>query len=220
MVTEFNGGTYGFLVQSVDHIVVVDWTEVRSPLSAISGAGSMVSAIVELESSQLVAVLDVEAILAEAVGDTDIPPLDPVAAVGRRRNVLVVDDSAFARRKIGQVLEGMQVDCQEAASGLDAWEQLSRMAAAAESEGEALESRLDLILTDVEMPEMDGYTLTRRLKADARFRNIPVVMHSSLTSAANSAQCTAAGGDAYVAKFDPVTLAATMRPYFETALAH
>jgi two-component system chemotaxis response regulator CheV len=220
MVTEFNGGTYGFLVHSVDHIVVVDWSEVRSPLSAISGAGSMVSAIVELESSQLVTVLDVEAILAQAVGDTDIPALDPVAAVGRRRNVLVVDDSAFARRKIGQVLEGMQVDCQAAASGLVALEQLSRMAAAAESEGVALASRLDLILTDVEMPEMDGYTLTRRLKADARFRDIPVVMHSSLTSVANSAQCTAAGGDAYVAKFDPVTLAATMRPYFETALTH
>ena len=220
MVTEFNGGTYGFLVHSVDHIVVVDWAEVRSPLSAISGAGSMVAAIVELESSRLVTVLDVEAILAQAVGDTDIPALDPVAAVGRRRNVLVVDDSAFARRKIGQVLAGMQVDFHEAASGLAAWEQLSRMAAAAASDGVALASRLDLILTDVEMPEMDGYTLTRRLKADARFRDIPVVMHSSLTSVTNSAQCTAAGGDAYVAKFDPVTLAATMRPYFESALAH
>jgi len=220
MVTEFNGGTYGFLVHAVDRIVVLDWAEVRSPLSAISSAGSLVSAIVELESRQLVTVLDVEAILAQAIGDTEIPTLDPVAAAGRNRNALVVDDSAFARRKIGQVLAGMQVDYIQAASGLAAWEQLTRMAAAAESEGVALSTRLDLILTDVEMPEMDGYTLTRRIKADARFRNIPVILHSSLTSVTNSAQCTQAGGDAYVAKFDPVTLASTIRPCFEAATAH
>jgi two-component system, chemotaxis family, chemotaxis protein CheV len=69
-----------------------------------------------------------------------------------------------------------------------------------------------LILVDAEMPEMDGYVLTRNIKADIRFEGIPVVMHSSLSSEANRAMGKRVGVDAYVAKFDADNLADTLRP--------
>src|SRR3712207_1299254 len=86
------------------------------------------------------------------------------------------------------------------------------MAARAEAEGEPLSRRLSLILTDAEMPEMDGYVLTRSIRSDARFAGIPVVMHSSLSSEANRAMGASVGVAAYVAKFDPGVLAETLRP--------
>jgi two-component system chemotaxis response regulator CheV len=78
-----------------------------------------------------------------------------------------------------------------------------------------LREQLTVILVDAEMPEMDGYVLTRHIKADPRFEGVPVVMHSSLSSEANRAMGRGVGVDAYVAKFDPVVLADTLRPYLE-----
>jgi two-component system chemotaxis response regulator CheV len=86
------------------------------------------------------------------------------------------------------------------------------MASRAEAEGEPLSRRIQVILTDAEMPEMDGYVLARCVKGDARFEGIPVVMHSSLSSEANRAMGTRVGVDAYVSKFDPRVLADTLRP--------
>ena len=87
------------------------------------------------------------------------------------------------------------------------------MAARAAGRGRAARrSSLQLILTDAEMPEMDGYVLTRCIKSDPRFAGIPVVMHSSLSSEANRAMGKSVGVDAYVAKFDPRVLADTLRP--------
>ena len=86
------------------------------------------------------------------------------------------------------------------------------MAKHAHACGRPLHDEVDLILVDAEMPEMDGYVLTRNIKADARFEGIPVVMHSSLSSEANRAMGKRVGVDAYVAKFDADNLADTLRP--------
>ena len=83
--------------------------------------------------------------------------------------------------------------------------------------GRDLTEEIDLIMVDAEMPEMDGYVLTRNIKADPRFENIPVVMHSSLSSEANRAMGKRVGVDAYVAKFDADVLADTLRPMLERA---
>ena len=72
-----------------------------------------------------------------------------------------------------------------------------------------------LILVDAEMPEMDGYVLTKNIKADSRFKDVPVIMHSSLSSEANRSMGKNVGVDAYVAKFDAVALADTLRPLLE-----
>jgi two-component system chemotaxis response regulator CheV len=89
------------------------------------------------------------------------------------------------------------------------------MAARAGEERQALKKSIQLILVDAEMPEMDGYVLTRNIKTDSRFAGIPVVMHSSLSSEANRTMGQRVGVDAYVAKFDPAVLADTLLAFLK-----
>jgi two-component system chemotaxis response regulator CheV len=210
MVTEFSRHVQGFLLSSVDRIVRVAWDRVRAPDPSLIGPNDYITAITELPAGQLVSVLDVEHILATVYGEADVPDLEPVARSDGA--VFFTDDSSVARKEIVRVLDKLAVTHQHASNGREAWDRLQSMAARAQAEGEPLSRKLQLILTDAEMPEMDGYVLTRLIKGDARFSGIPVVMHSSLSSEANRAMGKSVGVDAYVAKFEPRTLADTLRP--------
>ena len=210
MVTEFNCHTQGFLVQSVDRIVQVEWNRVKAPEDLIAGGNGMVTSITEMPGGRLVPILDVESVIASVFGEPAMPQVEPVRDGG---TVFFADDSVVARKEIMQVLDRLGVQHQHANNGREAWERLQALAARAQAEGEPLTERVKVILTDAEMPEMDGYVLTRRIKADARFAGIPVVMHSSLSSEANRAMGRSVGVDAYVAKFDAGVLADTLRPY-------
>ncbi len=101
----------------------------------------------------------------------------------------------------------MGFDHLDTVNGAEAWAKLNELAEQAESAGSDISEKIQLILTDVEMPEMDGYVLTRKIKADPRFKDIPIVMHSSLTSDTNQELGKGVGADAYVSKFDPRALA-------------
>ena len=211
IVTEFSRRTQGFLVNSVDRILRVDWHDVRAAQPALAGNNGLVTALTHLPDGTLVSILDVEQILATVFGASAMPELerlDCAVAPG----VLFADDSAVARREIVQVLDRLGVRHTHATNGADAWTRLQSLAAHAEVEGVQLKRRLPVILTDAEMPEMDGYVLTRRIKADPRFAGIAVVMHSSLSSEASRAMGRHVGVDAYVSKFDPAALADTLRP--------
>ena len=210
MVTEFSRHVQGFLLHGVDRIARVDWNRVRAPDAMLVGANGHITAITELPNGKLVSVLDVEHVLSMVYGETDVPELDPVERGDA--TVFFADDSSVARKEIVRVLEKLGVRHQHAANGREAWDRLQSMAARAEAEGEPLAGKMHLILTDAEMPEMDGYVLTRCIKNDARFAGIPVVMHSSLSSEANRSMGKSVGVDAYVAKFDPRVLADTLRP--------
>jgi two-component system chemotaxis response regulator CheV len=96
-------------------------------------------------------------------------------------------------------------------SGREAWERLNAIAQSAQSDGKTVLDRVAMVLTDLEMPEMDGFTLTRNIKQDARFQNLPVVIHSSLSGSANEDHVRSVGADAYVAKFVAEDLARTIR---------
>jgi two-component system chemotaxis response regulator CheV len=96
-------------------------------------------------------------------------------------------------------------------TGKEAWERLQAIAEEAKAEGVTVQSKVAVVLTDLEMPEMDGFTLTRLIKQDARFKSIPVVIHSSLTGTTNENHVRNVGADAYVAKFAPRELASTIR---------
>ena len=210
MVTEFSRHVQGFLLHGVDRIVRVAWDRVRAPDPMLTGHNAYITAITQLPDGQLVSVLDVEQILETVYGEIDVPELEPV---GRSDTaVFFADDSSVARRAIVRVLDKLGVQHQHAGNGREAWERLQGMAARAQSEGVPLARQLQLILTDAEMPEMDGYVLTRCVKSDPRFSGIPVVMHSSLSSEANRAMGQGVGVDAYVAKFEPRVLADTLRP--------
>lgn len=211
IVTEFSRRTQGFLVHDVDRIIRVDWDKVKPPESMLSGNDTLITAITELPDGKLVSILDVEQILANAIGEEPIPELPPVETESEV-SVFFVDDSAIARKEIIQVLDKLGVRYQQANNGLEAWERLQGMASRAQHDGATLHDQIKLILADAEMPEMDGYVLTKNIKSDARFSDIPVVMHSSLSSEANRAMGKQVGVDAYVAKFDPVVLSDTLRP--------
>jgi two-component system chemotaxis response regulator CheV len=96
-------------------------------------------------------------------------------------------------------------------SGQEAWERLQSINEDANSKGQQITDRIAMVLTDLEMPEMDGFTLTKNIKSDSRFRHLPVVIHSSLSGATNEDHVRNVGADGYVAKFQAEELAATIR---------
>ncbi|MDO9013137.1 MAG: chemotaxis protein [Gallionella sp.] len=211
MVAEFNSHIMGFLVHSVDRIIRVDWDKVRATEGMLSDKAALITAITELPDGTLVSLLDVEQILANAFGDAVVGSVERLES-DHDLCVFFADDSMVARRKIGEVLDKMGVKHIQSANGREAWERLKALAESAESSGEKLHDRIQVILTDAEMPEMDGYVLTHHVKKDHRFDGIPVVMHSSLSSEANRAMGRRAGVDYYVPKFDSMILSSTLRP--------
>lgn len=214
MVAEYSKRTLGFLVHEVDRIIRVDWEKVRAPESILSSNQGLITAITELENGTLVSLLDVEQILANAFGEALIIDISP-AQVSSETGVFFADDSIVARRKIAEVFDKLGVKHKHATNGAEAWSRLQGLAAHAQQSGASLRDDVRLILVDAEMPEMDGYVLTKHIKGDSRFSGIPVVMHSSLSSEANKAMGQAVGVDAYVAKFDAEMLADTLRPMLE-----
>lgn len=211
IVTEYSKHTQGFLVHDVDRIVRVDWEKIKPPQSMLAGTEGMITAITELPDGRLVSILDVEQILVNALGMEPIPELAPVE-MSAEQYLFFVDDSAIARKEIMMTLDKLEVPYQQANNGQEAWDKLQNLAARAQHDGMPVSNLISLILTDAEMPEMDGYVLTKKIKADRRFEGIPVVMHSSLSSDANRTMGKTVGVDAYVAKFDPSVLAETLRP--------
>ncbi|WP_018150057.1 chemotaxis protein [Leeia oryzae] len=211
IVTEFSRHTQSFLVDEVDRIIRVDWDKVRAPEGMLAGSQGLITAVTELPDGKLVSILDVEQILSSVIGEKLIPD---VATNPIREDIYMFfcDDSMVARKEITGVLDKLGVKYHQANNGKEAWTKLQNLASRVQGEGEFLGDHLKLILVDAEMPEMDGYVLTKHIKADQRFKGIPVVMHSSLSSNANRAMGNSVGVDAYVAKFDPVILAETIKP--------
>jgi len=211
MITEYSRHVLGFLVHDVDRIIRVDWERIKPPESLLAGSDGLVTALTETPDGKLVSILDVEQILANTFGEDFVPEIEPIESHGNGR-VFFVDDSMVARKKITEVLDKLGVQHSHATNGLEAWRMLDAEAGRSDPEGGALNDRIRLILVDAEMPEMDGYVLTRNIKSDRRLNGIPVVMHSSLSSDANRAMGQSVGVDAYVAKFDAAVLADTLRP--------
>jgi two-component system chemotaxis response regulator CheV len=211
IVTEFSRHTQAFLVNDVDRIIRVDWDKVRAPEGMLAGHQELITAVTELPDGKLVSILDVEKILASVIGERAIPDM-PHSEVPEDVFMFFCDDSVVARKEIMSVLEKLGARYHQANNGKEAWTKLQNLANSSQNDGQPLSSHLKLILVDAEMPEMDGYVLTKHIKADHRFKGIPVVMHSSLSSAANRAMGNSVGVDAYVAKFDPIILAETIKP--------
>ncbi|MDK6076013.1 chemotaxis protein [Massilia varians] len=218
LVTEFARTTQAFAVESVEEIVRLDWNQV---MSAEHAAGSgMVTSIARLpeengQPSRLAQVLDVETILRNM--NPDSGPEINQQTVGARIQikpgsvVLAADDSVVARALIEQGLDAMGLPFIMVKSGKEAWDQLGSIASAAEAEGKSVHDKVALVLTDLEMPEMDGFTLTRTIKKSGRFASLPVIIHSSLSGTTNEEHVKNVQADAYVAKFSAEELAATIR---------
>lgn len=217
LVTEYARSTQAFAVESVDDIVRLDWSQVLSA-EGHSNSG-MVTSIARLDgdvnNTRLVQVLDVESILQQVMPETateiDSKVLTTKVELRPGTKVLVADDSAMARLMIERGLEAMNVPYLMMRTGQEAWDRLQMIAEAAAAEGKRARDKVALVLTDLEMPEMDGFTLTRNIKQDPRFHGIPVVIHSSLSGTTNEDLVRRVQADAYVAKFEAEELAGTLR---------
>ena len=212
IVTEYNGKTQGFLVESVDTILRLDWEQMRVPPQMLtSNLGGLVTAVTELQDDRLVMMLDVERVLAETAREDDALIFSGIEPLGRDDlTVLFADDSSVARGQIERTLAVLGVKHISAVNGRAAWDELQRIATVAHGAGKPVKDYVQLVLTDVEMPEMDGYLLTKNIKSDPRFSSIPVIMHSSLSSMSNQQLGHAVGVDEYVPKFEPHRLAETL----------
>jgi two-component system chemotaxis response regulator CheV len=210
IVTEYNGHTQGFLVEGVDTILRLDWAAMRVPPDMLNAQmGGLITAVTELADGRLVMMMDVEKVLSEtghfdddSIAFSTIKPLEH-----HDRTVFFCDDSTIARKQIARTLDVLNIRYMSANNGKQAWDELQKIAAQADASRAPVSDMIQLILTDVEMPEMDGYVLTKHIKSDARFAGIPVIMHSSLSSMGNQQLGRSVGVDEYVPKFEPQKLA-------------
>lgn len=204
MVTEFAGHKQVFLIHAILRIQKMSWKDIQ-PI-AMGQENSLVSGVAQLSDNVLVSLLDVEQVLSRFI-DFDAmsgPAFDGHSFTG---TALFVDDSLVARKQIEKTIKALGLTPLSAADGLQGWNTLDRLA---KEHGSNLKQHLRFILTDVEMPEMDGYEFTQRIKKDSRFAGIPVVMYSSLTQGLNEAKGRKAGADVYVEKFNAAQLASTL----------
>jgi len=205
IVTEYSGHVQGYLVQKVERIVNLRWDDIKPPPPGI-GHGNYLTAVTTLDN-QLVEILDVERVLSEIVGlrtevDDDLLAGNQAGHAVPRR-VFIADDSAVARKQMTRVMDQLGVEYEIAENGKAALEALQAYAA----EG-PLTERFAMLLSDIEMPEMDGYTLTKAMKADPALKSLYVCLHTSLSGSFNQSMAGAVGADKLVPKFDPNELAA------------
>lgn len=205
IITEYNAKTQGFLVAGVERIVNMNWEEIHPPPKG-TGKDHYLTAVTEVDK-QLVEIIDVEKILAEVspiseeISDGVVS--EQVHEVAQHKRVLIVDDSKIARKQIGRCLEHIGVEVVALNDGREAWEHLESIVEA----GEKLSDRYMMLISDIEMPEMDGYTLTARIRSDSRMNGFHVVLHSSLSGVFNKAMVEKVGANNFIAKFDPDVLA-------------
>lgn len=216
LVTEFARTTQAFMVDEVVEIIQLEWSHLLPAEGAHAG---MISGVARIDGaapdSRLAQVLDVEQILRKVYPDSQEFEDDESQAIDIHlppgSQILFADDSLLARMLVEKSLKSMNANYLSVKNGREAWERLETIHTQAISQGLTAHDKVALILTDLEMPEMDGFTLTRNVKQDARFTGIPVIIYSSLTGTASEGHANAVGADAYVAKFEPRELAQSIR---------
>ncbi len=209
IITEYNERKQGFLVSGVDRIIRMSWERIHIPPPMVqSSRQGSVTAVTKLDDGRMVLILDVEKVLAELHPKSDeetFVGIDPYAGLAGKR-MLIADDSIVARKQIAKTLDRLGVIWEETCTGKEALKRLRFYAQDSESTGQPLSTYIDGLLTDIEMPEMDGFSLTKHLREDARFAKLPILMHSSLSGSCNIEKGKSVGVTDFVTKFDPKVL--------------
>jgi two-component system, chemotaxis family, chemotaxis protein CheV len=205
VVTEFSRSVQGFLVADFKRIVHCSGESLEAPSSTL-GFGGRVNAVTRIDG-QLMAVVDVEHVLASIEGTAaDVSHRIQRQAEQQHlspRRIMVVDDSTVARLRIINLFKQMDIECLVAQDGQEALEQLSQMAADSDE-------MITVVLSDIEMPRLDGYALTRAIRETPALRSLKVVLHSSLSGVFNETLVRDVGADRFIAKFQPDLLAKTV----------
>ncbi|ULQ45690.1 chemotaxis protein [Flagellatimonas centrodinii] len=201
VVTEFNRRQQAFVVSGVERIVHVDVAHLQPPDAT---ERARITALVETPRGWL-HILDFEQVLADIVGEAhELPSQWHGKLSGERPEVLVVDDSAVARAQLQRTLTALGAEPILLSDGAQA---LAWLQQAADSGRLA---RLRLVISDLEMPQLDGYALTARIKEDPRLKHLRVLLHSSLSGRFNAQLVARVGADRFVPKFSAEELAAAV----------
>lgn len=203
IITEYNGSVQAFLVNSVERIVNMNWNDIKAPPKGI-GRNNYMTAVTEVDS-ELVEIIDVEKILSEIIGaDTHIENAEQLLDKdGNTLKFLVADDSYVARNQVKRTLDQIGVECVLAATGKEALDILKSMA----DDGVDIDQEFKLLISDIEMPEMDGYTLTTEIRSDDRMKNLIIMLHSSLSGSFNESMTIKVKADKFIPKFQAEELA-------------
>ncbi|WGL63787.1 chemotaxis protein CheV [Pseudomonas sp. CW003PS] len=206
IITEYNTKVQGFLVRSVERIVNMNWGEIHPPPKG-AGRDHYLTAVTRLDQ-QLVEIIDVEKILAEVAPASEVISAgvidDEVQSQAVTKHVLIVDDSSVARKQVSRCLQTVGVEVTALNDGREALNYLKKMA----DEGRFPDKELLMLISDIEMPEMDGYTLTTEIRSDPRMQKLHILLHTSLSGVFNLAMVKKVGADDFLAKFKPDDLAA------------
>lgn len=187
VISEFNRTIQGFLVSSVERIINMHWESILPPPDG-AGKANYLTAVTNIDN-ELVEILDVEKILAEIspVDETmDSKIAEEIAEVEQEkplvRRILIADDSTVARKQVQRAIESIGFEVIAVKDGKEAYEKLIQMSA----EG-SIYDQISLVISDIEMPEMDGYTLTAEIRRHAELKDLYVILHSSLSGVFNQA---------------------------------
>ncbi len=201
VVTEFNRTVQGFLVSAVDRIVNIAVEDVLPPPELGNDPHYLTG--VTRYHDELIQLIDVESVLAEALPPPALATeITPVAHAGSRE-VLVVDDSRVARNQIRHVLDQLGLSCTQLSDGRQALDHLKQLAAS----GQDPVARYAMVISDIEMPAMDGYTLTSEIRRNPDLSGLYVLLHTSLSGVFNHAMVERVGADDFVPKYSQQELA-------------
>ncbi len=205
IVAEYNKRTLAFLVRKVDRILNTHWDQIMAPPAEI-GVENYLTAVFEHEG-KLIEILDVEQILADlypmATKVSDDVATSEVRSKAREHHVLCVDDSSVARNQMQRSLEDLGCKVTTCNNGRIAWDLLVQLA----EKGNDVTELFLMVISDIEMPEMDGYTLAAMIREDPRMERMHIVLHSSLSGGFNVSMVKKVGADGFLAKFNPDDLA-------------
>ena len=202
LIAEFNGMLIGFIVHEAKRIRRISWEDIESA-SFSMGNGvldkAQITGVTRIENNEVLLILDLETIM-EELGiyqpniDLEDGLIDQLGGLA-----LVVDDSSTARKLMKDALTKMGMKPIEAKDGVNALEKLEELY---NVYGESITKELKIIISDVEMPQMDGFHFAAKLKDDDRFKDIPLIFNSSISDHFSEIRGKEAGGEAYLTKFD------------------
>lgn len=212
IIAEYNRSVQGFLVAGVERIVTLSWKDMMPPPEG-AGKSSYLTAVTEIDN-EMVSILDVEKVLNEiSPVSTDLSEGVADENVGvelGERIVMIADDSTVARNQVKRALEPLGIKMALAKNGQDALEQLKAIAETCEH---SITEKVALMVSDIEMPEMDGYTLTAEVKGDERMAKMPIILHTSLSGVFNNAMVAKVGAEDFIPKFHPDELATAVKKW-------
>jgi len=206
IISEYNCSVQGFLVQGVDRIVNINWKDIHAPPIGTAEGSSYLTAVTHVDG-KMIEVIDVERVMSEVVGtkenlSQDIKDLIEQPNV-EKNLILVSDDSLVARKQVCKTLESdMSLETLTTKNGQEAIDLLKNWA---ENNDPRLD-RLAMVISDIEMPEMDGYTFTTEVRADERLKDIYIILHTSMSGVFNQTMVDKVGANKFIAKFDPDVL--------------